>query len=154
MHDGLRLPKLLREHGERTDLADLTALATCRMYTTATQVWLGLAKNATEGLAAPARILPITLVLLLGQVVPFALLLLLLVSHPRVSPWVWATALAAAVAAFLPRLLASRRFRQPLRSALLHPLGITVLLALQWYALVRKLRGGAISWRSRAYAGQ
>lgn len=152
MHDGLRLPRLLREHGEHTDLADLTTLATCRMYTTASQVWLGLAKNATEGLAAPGRIVPITLLLLLGQVLPFALLLRLLFSSVRSSPLVWATALAAAVAALLPRLFAARRFRQPVQSAILHPVGITVLLALQWYALVRKLRGGAVSWRSRAYA--
>ncbi len=151
MHDGLRLPRLLRQHGERTDLADLTTLATCRMYTTAGQVWQGLAKNATEGLAAPSRIVPITLLLLLGQVIPFALVLSLLLSQARVRPAVWVTVAAAIFGALLPRLLATARFRQPLRSALLHPLGILVLLAIQWFALVRKLRGGAVSWRSRAY---
>ena len=51
MHDGLLLPRLLRQHGLRTDLADLTALARCRMYSNAGQVWRGLAKNATEGIA-------------------------------------------------------------------------------------------------------
>ena len=51
MHDGLLLPKLFRQNGYRTDLADLTDLATCRMYRNARQVWQGLAKNATEGLA-------------------------------------------------------------------------------------------------------
>ena len=72
MHDGLLLPRLFRKHGYRTDLADLTALAAVRMYTTAAQVWQGLAKNATEGVAAPARIVPISLLLLLGQVIPYA----------------------------------------------------------------------------------
>lgn len=153
MHDGLRLPRLMREHGERTDLADLTTLATCRMYSTASQVWLGLAKNATEGLAAPGRIVPITFLLLLGQILPFALLLFLVFSRVPVSPLVWATLPAAAVVALLPRLFAVRRFRQPVQSAVLHPVGVTVLLALQWYALIRKLRGGAVSWRNRAYAG-
>ncbi len=75
MHDGLRLPRLFREAGFRTDLADLTSLATCRMYTSAAQVWSGLAKNATEGLGAPSRIVPISLLLFLGQVVPFLLLI-------------------------------------------------------------------------------
>ena len=154
MHDGLRLPRLFREHGLRTDLADLTTLATCRMYTTTAEVWQGLAKNATEGLAAPARILPITLVLLLGQVVPFAWLVGVFLSRSRVARGFQIAVLAAMFAALLPRLVAVRRFRQPVRSALLHPLGILLLLVLQWYALVRKLRGGAVRWRSRAYAGQ
>ena len=154
MHDGLRLPRLLREHGERTDLADLTTLATCRMYTTAGQVWQGLAKNATEGLGAPARIVPITVLLLLGQVVPFGLLVWLLFSRARFEAEVWVFMIAAVAAALLPRFLAVWRFRQPVRSAVLHPLGIVVLLVLQWFALVRKLRGGSVSWRSRAYVGE
>lgn len=154
MHDGLRLPKLLREHGQHTDLADLTMLATCRMYTTASQVWQGLAKNATEGLASPGRIVPITLLLLMGQVVPFVLLLGLVFSRVPASPLLWAIVLAGVVAALLPRGFAVLRFRQPVQSAILHPVGIAVLLALQWYALLRKLRGGAVSWRSRAYVGE
>jgi hypothetical protein len=64
MHDGLLLPQLFRRHGLRTDIADLTHLATCRMYHNASEVWQGLAKNATEGMAAPARILPFTFLLL------------------------------------------------------------------------------------------
>ena len=53
MHDGLLLPQLFRRNGLRTDIADLTYLATCRMYHNASEVWRGLAKNATEGMAAP-----------------------------------------------------------------------------------------------------
>ena len=41
MHDGLQLPRLFREAGFRTDLADLTELASCRMYASAAQVWSG-----------------------------------------------------------------------------------------------------------------
>ena len=164
MHDGLRLPKLLRAHGHRTDLADLTELATCRMYTSAAGVWSGLAKNATEGLAAPARIVPITLLLLLGQVAPFALLAWLLLTR-NLTPLhlthramdqpsgLVAGALALAIlSAMLPRFLACWRFCQPLRSALLHPLGILVLLAIQWYALLRRIFGGPVTWKTRAYA--
>jgi glycosyltransferase involved in cell wall biosynthesis len=39
MHDGLLLPHLFRRHGLRTDIADLTHLATCRMYRNASEVW-------------------------------------------------------------------------------------------------------------------
>ena len=172
MHDGLRLPRLFRAAGLRTDLADLTNLATCRMYTSASQVWSGLAKNATEGIADPIRITPITLVLFLGQIVPFLLAAGWLVlaaavlfissgslngpvtaTHPA-ELWVLTLTIASSVAAaWLPRILSITCFKQDWRSALLHPLGILILLAVQWYALLRKLRGGPVSWRDRIYAG-
>jgi Glycosyl transferase family 2 len=151
MHDGLLLPRLMREHGYRTDLADLTLLATCRMYKNAGQVWRGLAKNATEGLAAPVRIVPISMLLGLGQVMPFVL-----------AGWLWLQdkasvavimyVLIAIAGAWLPRILALGRFRQDWRSALLHPLGIVLLLLVQWYALGRKLTGSAVTWKERSYA--
>jgi glycosyltransferase involved in cell wall biosynthesis len=157
MHDGLLLPRLFRQHGLHTDLADLTRFARCRMYRNAQQVWSGLAKNATEGIASPVRILPISLLLALGQIVPFFLLFSLfaaLRSGTSLKPELIVFILVAAVSAWLPRILAAIRFQQDWRGALLHPVGITVLLALQWYAFTRKLFGGAVSWKSRAYAGE
>ena len=74
LHDGITLPRAFRAAGFRTDLCDLTEIATCRMYRTAGDVWRGLAKNATEGLASPGLILPATAILLGGQVLPFVLL--------------------------------------------------------------------------------
>ena len=40
------------------------------MYESASAVWMGLAKNATEGLGSPRRIVPVTVLLLMGQVLP------------------------------------------------------------------------------------
>ncbi len=148
MHDGILLPRLFRQHGFRTDLADLTGLAECRMYRNAGEVWQGLAKNATEGLAAPARIVPFTLFLLLGQVLPALIFAAGLATHNRKAAWL---ALLALAASLLPRLLGILRFRQRLSGALLHPVGMLVLLALQWYALGRKLLGYRTSWKQRAY---
>jgi len=169
MHDGLQLPRLFREQGFRTDLADLTELASCRMYTSAAQVWSGLAKNATEGLADPRRILPVSVLLFLGQVLPFValgilffgLLFFVLVggglgldfhlTRPVVF-WIWlGLTVSTALCALLPRLLGVPRFKQDWRGAVLHPVGILLLLAVQWYALWRKVRGGAVSWRDRVY---
>lgn len=151
MHDGILLPKLLRKSGYHTDIADMTELAVCRMYHSAKEVWSGLAKNATEGLAAPSRIVLFTFLLLMGQIAPVILAVALLLRPGLVSPvefrWLW----AAVVASFLPRLLAAVRFRQRWISALLHPIGVAVLLALQWYALIRKLTGQPATWKQRAY---
>ena len=170
MHDGLRLPKLLREHGCKTDLADLTDLAEVRMYCSAGAVWNGLAKNATEGLGAPKRIVPLTILLLLGQVLPVLLVLYIVAWIPALLFTLYhhmfiigttapmrmvltiAALTAALLASYLPRFLAIRQFRQPLKSALLHPLGMLVLLTLQWYALTRRLLGRPVGWRARAYA--
>jgi hypothetical protein len=151
MHDGLLLPQLFRRHGLRTDIADLTYLATCRMYHSASEVWQGLAKNATEGMAAPARILPFTFLLFCGQILPLLLALSLWLTPGSFSAHARSLIYIALAASFLPRLLSVWRYRQPLISACLHPLGVAVLLTLQWYALARKLAGHQVTWKERAY---
>ena len=170
MHDGLLLPRAFRRAGFPTDLVDLTHLAEVRMYDSAAKVWQGLAKNATEGIASPGRIVPITILLLLGQLVPaliamliaLAMLALLLnanvfdvgihVTRPMVTTASLGIILLAFCASYIPRLLAVKRFEQPLKSALLHPLGILLLLVIQWYALTRQILGKPVGWRQRAYA--
>jgi glycosyltransferase involved in cell wall biosynthesis len=144
MHDGLLLPQLFRRHGFRTDIADLTYLATCRMYHNTREVWRGLAKNATEGMAAPLRILPFSFLLFCGQILP---LLLALTWQGRGR----ALILIALAASFVPRFLSVWKYRQPLVSALLHPVGVAVLLVIQWYALLLKVAGQHITWKERAY---
>ncbi len=164
-HDGLKLPHLFREHKLRTDICDLTNLAQVRMYRSAAEVWNGLAKNSTEGLGSPERIVPVTLLLFLGQVLPAAILvlvsleavamILMIGAHLIVSGAAAAKAwllLVAVIASYLPGIIAVKRFKQPLRSALLHPLGVLLLLTLQWYALVRQVMGKPVGWRARTYS--
>jgi cellulose synthase/poly-beta-1,6-N-acetylglucosamine synthase-like glycosyltransferase len=160
-HDGLRLAQSFRRAGLRTDIFDLTALASVRMYDSAGAVWLGLAKNATEGIAAPARIVPLSLILVAGQVLPVVLAALwsafyvsslvmgATFDQPRRAALVTLLLALAVIASYLPRLLATRRFQQPMRSALLHPLGVLMLLAIQWYALAKQLVHSPIAWRDR-----
>ncbi len=146
MHDGLLLPQLMRRRGFTTDIRDLTGEASCRMYRNAGEVWRGLGKNATEGMAAPLRILPFTALLFAGQLLPWGLLLAALFSH---RSFVWPA--AAVSAGYLMRLLQVLRFRQSVFGALLHPAGIAILLILQWWSLGRKLAGRRAVWKQRAY---
>ena len=149
LHDGIKLPRAFRAAGLRTDLCDATDVASCRMYRGAREVWNGLAKNAGEALAAPALIGPVTLVLLVGQVLPPILLAIVAFSGlPRPALFL---ALAATSLAFLPRLLGVVRFRQPLLGAVLHPIGVLVLLAIQWTAFARRLCGRPARWKGRPY---
>ncbi len=152
LHDGITLPRAYRAAGVKTDLCDVTALATCRMYRTAGQVWLGLAKNAREGLAAPRLILFMTAVLLGGQVLPFVLLGVNLLSPPDDATPLIASA-SACVLALYPRVDAAWRFRQSWLGAVLHPFGVLVLLAIQWFATYRAAIGRPVGWKGRAAPG-
>ncbi len=140
LHDGIQLPRAFRRAGIPTDLFDAAPFATCRMYQTAQEVWDGLSKNATEGMAQPLALPLWTAILGLGQILPA---FLLLTPNP--------IALAALAAALAFRLILAQRFRAPILSALLHPLGVLALLALQWSALARAAAGRPATWRGRAY---
>jgi hypothetical protein len=155
LHDGVKLPRAYRRAGLVSDIFDATAIASCRMYATSRDVWQGLSKNATEGVGSPATIIPFTVLLGGGQVLPVVLaaqgLATRFAGWPSGGP---AVALGAAALAYLPRILDALRFRQSLSSAIFHPLGITVFLAIQWIALVRKSLGLKTTWRGRALAPQ
>jgi hypothetical protein len=147
LHDGITLPWAYRRAGLKTDLCDATDVASCRMYRGASALWRGLAKNAGEALAAPGLIVPATLVLAGGQILPFALL----VSASRLSSRACLLSGLAAAAAFVPRAAGVVRFRQPLLGAALHPLGVAILLSIQWSAFVRDVIGKPASWKGRPY---
>ncbi len=144
LHDGLTLPRAFRRAGSMTRLFDASGFAQCRMYANAAQVWEGLCKNATEGMAKP-RALPVwTVILGGGQILPAVLMLL-------APGWTAALALLASVGF---RLLLAARFHQPWIAAVLHPLGVAALLAVQWWSLIRAARGRPATWRGRAYPAQ
>jgi hypothetical protein len=131
----------------KTELFDATDLATCRMYHNGTEVWNGFAKNATEGMATPTAIVPWTLLLVGGQILPPLLLLTAWLTHAESSTV--ALAAAATAMAFVTRLVLAWRFDQSLLGALLHPVGIAILVAVQWFALVRESLGRPLVWKGR-----
>jgi hypothetical protein len=46
----------------------------------------------------------------------------------------------------------TRRFEQSLLGAAMHPLGVMILVTLQWSALINRRRGRPAVWRARAYS--
>jgi hypothetical protein len=150
LHDGVTLPRAYRRAGLMTDVCDATAEATCRMYRSAGQVWSGLAKNAREGMGAPGLILVWTALLFGGQVLPFALVKA--PHHWPLGPWSFdALGVVAVFLAYLPRLGCAARYQQSWLGAVLHPVGVLVLLAIQWYALLRWAVGRPVGWKGRAH---
>jgi glycosyltransferase involved in cell wall biosynthesis len=155
LHDGLKLPRAYRLAGLKTDLCDATDLAVCRMYRSAGEVWNGLAKNAGEALAAPRLIVPMTVLLLAGQVLPVLLLAAGLADFPGVLGRIgWAGVILALSASYYSRWAPAIRFRQSKLGALLHPLGVVVFVAIQWYAFVRHVAGRPSAWKGRLYGGE
>jgi protein-S-isoprenylcysteine O-methyltransferase Ste14 len=125
------------------------------MYTRSLDVWKGLAKNATEGIGGPATIVPFTVLLAGGQILPFVLVALGIATGWHNWPaWAVPAACLAVALAYVPRFLEAARFGQSLSSSLAHPLGIAVFLAIQWFALIRRLLGLKTSWRGRTLAPQ
>jgi hypothetical protein len=132
-----------------TDLFDASDLATCRMYRGFDELWPGLTKNAVEGLGAPGAIGFWSIMLIGGGLLPLV-----------TAAWaaaISATAplhasLAAVVMMYLPRLALAARLRQSWLGALLHPVGLVMLTAIQWHGLIRHLRGIGPSWKGRRYA--
>lgn len=146
IHDGLALPKQFRRSGFRTDLFDATDVAVCRMYRHNPDVWRGFGKNTHEGLGAPRLIVPMTIVLSLGQIAPFVFL------AASNSAGVTAVSAMAALCVLLPRLGTTRRFQQPLASALLHPVAIAAMIAIQWLGFFRHFSGRPAKWKGRTCA--
>ena len=133
------------------------------MYRNTKEVWYGLKKNATEGVASGGLIVPVTAMLLCGQVLPFALLVLGLserwqavagqTSNNQLGNLAWGMVLAAMLLAWLPRFAAAFRYRQSWLGALLHPLAILSFLTIQWSAFIGSYSRKPIAWKGRPYGG-
>jgi glycosyltransferase involved in cell wall biosynthesis len=147
MHDGIRMPRLFRAAGFRTDLFDGTDLVAVRMYRGLAQTWRGFAKNAFEGLGSVTLLVMLTLMHALGHVFPWAFLLWSLATA-RPADAATGLAVVAVAAAIVERWMLATRFRQPRWIAFLHPVAIVMMTAIQWHSLWLALRGRR-SWKGR-----
>jgi len=161
--DGLMLPRLFREHELRTDMVDLSTLAEAEVFRSRNS---GVVKSVAEGLGIEEHIVTFTVVLLLGQILPaFVAFWWLLkglsmiaagsaVEDPTGLAIVSLLLFIALIASYVPRMVAARRFKQSMVSALLHPLEMLLMLMVQWLAFARTAMGRPVKWRAREYPGQ
>jgi hypothetical protein len=146
-HDGIKLPKAYRRANLSTDVIDGTDLAQCRMYDSTKQVINGILKNAVEGVAHPARIVPFTVLLLGSTVLPVVLAVIAVATGNRVAAVI---AILAAVISHVPRVLAATSFRQSWLSVICHTFTTLAFVCLQWVALTLHLCGKQVAWRGRS----
>ncbi len=167
MHDGIRMPREARRAGFHSDLFDGSDLCQVRMYRGLAQTWRGFAKNAYEGLGSAGLLVFITILHAVGHVLPWLVIELQAVRwftndatvlSSRVGPLDRGTIALAACAitmAISQRLTLALRLRQgPLGVliALVHPLGVIAMTAVQWYSFYLHLTGKR-AWRGRIAAG-
>lgn len=152
MHDGIMMPRAFRAHRFRTDLFDGTDLATCRMYRGFAQTWRGFAKNAYEGLGSFALLVLVTVLHLLGHVFPWVFLAWSAATFRPVDAATWCS-LVAVACGLVERFALANRFRQSIASAVLHPIGVLLMTAVQWYSLYLALTGQR-SWKGRVASGR
>ena len=153
LHDGIMLPRAFRKAGLRTDIFDASDIASCRMYETNRDVLQGITKNATEGIGAPKTIVPFTILLGGGAVAP-ALLLTCIFSGISQSWITTAEILFGLALSYFPRLITLNRFNQSAGNVFFHPLAVGIFLAVQWFALGRRLLGIKTSWKGRSLKPQ
>ena len=151
LHDGVKLPREYRKHGMMTDLFDGSDIAACRMYRNAGEVWAGLTKNAIEGLGSPGAIGFWSLALFGAAVLPWIVLAMGLAQGATYEVH---AAMAAIVMGMVARFVTAVTARESWLGAVLHPLGILMLIAVQWAGLIRHYRGRPQQWKGRAYPAQ
>lgn len=146
MHDGIRMPKAVRALGQKSDLFDGSDLVSVRMYRGWRETWRGFAKNAYEGVGSPGLLIFLTLLHLGGHAAAWIIWPLALAMGW--SPLIWAPALAACVLQLTQRAMIARRVGHAWASVWLHPIGVTLMTAVQWWSWHLQ-RAGKRAWRGR-----
>jgi hypothetical protein len=150
LHDGLHLARLFKQHRLRVRLADLSPFLSCRMYEGWTACWRGFTRNAYQAIGsvgALAAVMALEAALFLA---PFAWLAI--AAGWQWPAWGWLV-LAQVGVLLSVQVGLRRRFRFPWLTVVLHPAGITALLAIQGFSAWRHFSGKPAIWRGRAVAG-
>jgi chlorobactene glucosyltransferase len=130
---------------------DLSPLVSCQMYRGFRPMWNGIARwlYSIASMSAAMLVLVMVVVVLLF-LMPFLWLAYGLFLAQPAFGWEVLVALQVAIL-YVARFLAGQRFSQPASSAILHPLGIALLLLVGLHAGLRQLRGSGVEWKGRVY---
>ena len=130
-----QLARLWRQRGENSVCLDGQHVVRVRMYENAQQIWIGFQKNLRSAFRSPLSFWAFLIFHFVLFLLPFL------------------TGSPAALLVIAARLLLALRFRQPLWSALLHPLAECFLLALGISSWWRWNHGPGVLWKGRVYRG-
>ena len=145
LFEDVRLAQAWRAAGRPSLCLDGREVVGVRMYRSLAEIWRGFQKNFFPAFRGGRSFWPFMALHLFVFLMPFALL-------PFTLKTTGGYLLAgAAVSVYATRLALAFRFRQPLWSTLLHPLGETILLALGVSSWLRCMTGRGVVWKGRSY---
>ncbi|MBI3879394.1 MAG: glycosyltransferase [Verrucomicrobia bacterium] len=149
--EDVQLGRVVLRNRMRLELADATLLVRTRMYRSFPQLWEGFSKNlfAVAGgtwLTLAGALFATTGLLVLPW---FLAPLLSVLGHP-LAPWAWTVVLLT----FVRRLVLALRFRTPILSAILHPVGSLLSTTMTLNSAWRCWTGRGINWKARAFQPQ
>jgi chlorobactene glucosyltransferase len=150
MVEDVWLSRRVKEEGFTLRILDGAQSVSCRMYTSFSGIWRGFSKNLFAGFRfSVTAISAVILFNMLTSVLPFVVLagiaggLLPAAQLPVVS---------AQVCLLLGiRLMLSARFRMSLHAALLHPLGMALVVGIAVNSVRWVLFAGGTKWKGREY---
>lgn len=144
LFEDTRLAQAWRARGERSLCLDGRSVLSVRMYRSFIEIWQGFQKNFFPSFRHERNFWAFMSLHCAIFLLPFVL-----------APVFWASArlcfTLAAVAVLSARLALAFRFRQPMWSVALHPLGEIVLLTLGFASWWRVRRGRGVEWKGRRY---
>ncbi len=138
-------------HGSRNVAIDLSPVVSCNMYRSVGAMWEGFVKwTYSVAALSPAALIGMIAAGYVFFLAPFYWLWneLFVVSIP--SDWRIIVILQVA-AVLLMRWMVDNRFKEPVASTLLHPVGFAFLFATGLYGALRRAAGAGVHWKNRLY---
>jgi hypothetical protein len=138
--DDIRILQHLKSRGHRGVVIDGSSLASCRMYSSWSQVREGYSKWLWSAFGSPLAAIAVATFLSIAFILPALAMI--------AGSWLGAIGYLSAV---VGRMVAAVRAGDRLGHAFLHPLSIAVLILLIALSLIGRRRG-LLSWKERALA--
>ena len=141
-------------HGGRPIAVDLSPIVSCNMYRSVGAMWEGFIKWIYSVAALSSLVLVgLAVAGYVFFLAPFYWLWNLLFVAP--SPTVWGPILIFQVAVIIVmRLLVDNRFKEPVFSAFVHPIGFSFLFLATLYGGSRRALSTGVRWKKRLYGSE
>jgi len=135
--DDIELARLLLKFGFKGGVAEGSAIASCRMYQSATELINGYRKSLWRAFGSPFGSIVAISLLTLSSIMP-----IIYAMSGSLIGWVGFLAIVTS------RFITAFRTKSRWESALLHPLSVALLIALICWSWIGKIRGD-LKWRDR-----
>lgn len=145
INEDIRLARMWRDRGQAALCFDGRGIVSVRMYSSFAEIWRGFQKNFFPAFRRERSFWGFIALHFLVLLLPFALAPLALITG---AAWGF---VATAACVLATRAALDARFKHPKWSALLHPLGEILLLALGLSSWLRCKNGRGVEWKGRRY---